>query len=287
MMIEVLTAGIFTSIQDNGRYGYRDIGVPVSGCMDQYSSFVANSLVGNNKQAAVLEMVIKGPHLKFYENATIAVVGAPIKIQLNDESIYQNTVISISKGDILSLGIISQGIRCYLAITGGFNSEMILNSLSFYPEITPQSHLNKGDLLNFKSTDQSEIINRCIVQLDEQHFSNNVLSVYPGPEFHTLSAAIKAKIFRKRFKVSPSSNRMAYKFELPITISVDDPVKEILTSSVQPGTVQLTPSGEIIVLMRDCQTTGGYARIFQLTEQSINQLSQKTTASEILFFLIS
>lgn len=285
MMIEVLAAGIYSTIQDLGRFGYRNMGVPVSGTMDQYSAFVANSLVGNNKNAAVIEMAFNGPHLKFHKKATIAIVGSPIKIQLNDEAINQNTVISISKGDTLSLGTISPGVRCYLAIAGGFNTEVILNSRSFYPEITPQAQLIKGDSINFKIQSQSEVIHRCSVHLDDQHFSNKLLYVYPAPEFHTLSKAIKAKILRNKFKVAATSNRMAYKFESPVKIGTDDTVQEIITSGVQPGTVQLTPSGEIIVLMRDCQTTGGYARIFQLTEKSINQLSQKTTASELLFFL--
>ena len=285
-MIEVLAAGIFSTIQDRGRFGFRNMGVPVSGAMDQYSAFVANSLVDNDTNAAVLEMTFNGPHLKFHEKTTIALVGAQINIKLNKDIIKQNTVILINKGDTLSLGTISHGVRCYLAIAGGFNTEKILNSRSYYPEITNQSQLKKGDKIDFASQTNLKILNHSIVHLDEQHFSNPLLSVHPGPEFNTLSDSIKANLFRKKFKISPTSSRMAYKFDSPIALVLGDSVPEITTSSVQPGTVQLTPSGDVIVLMRDCQTTGGYARIFQLTEQSINQLSQKQTASEISFHII-
>jgi len=286
-MIVVLSAGVYSTIQDLGRFGHRNIGVPVSGSMDQYSAFIANSLVGNNNKAAVLEMTFNGPSLKFNKNATIAIVGSPIKIKLNDNLLAQNSVITINKGDTMSLGTISHGVRSYLAIAGGFNTEVAINSRSYYPGITHKSQLKKGDIIHFNCHKQTEILNRSSVHLDEQHFSNKTLQVYPAPEFHTLSTEIKAKILRKKLIVSSSSNRMAYKFESPITIGPGDSINEIITSSVQPGTVQLTPSGEIIVLMRDCQTTGGYARIFQLAEQSINQLSQKTTASELKFSLVN
>jgi biotin-dependent carboxylase-like uncharacterized protein len=285
-MIEVLAAGIFSTIQDMGRFGSRHLGVPVSGVMDQYSAFVANSLLGNDKNSAVIEMTFNGPQLQFHKNARIAIVGSPVEIKLNNVTQNQNTVISINKADILSIGNMSHGTRCYLAIVGGFTSKKILNSRSYYPGITKQFQLQKGDLISFASQMQSEILHQGTVHLDKQHFNNTRVNVYPGPEIDYLTEAVKSKLFKSRFKVSSTSNRMAYKFEKPIKLEANDSISEIITSSVQPGTVQLTPSGEVIVLMRDCQTTGGYARIFQLTDQAINQLSQKITGSEILFNFI-
>jgi len=285
-MIEVISAGIYSTIQDKGRFGYRNMGVPVSGAMDHYSAFVANSLVGNDINAAVLEMTFNGPHLNFHKSAIIAVAGAPIVIKLNNQIIKQSTVINITKGDVLALGAISCGVRCYLAIAGGFNSPKVLNSRSYYSAITKHTQLHKGDEIDFDHSAALTIRHHSTVHLDEKHFNNNRINVYPGPEFHTLSDSIKAQIFNKKFKVASTSNRMAYTFELGIDIKSDDKINEIITSSVQPGTVQLTPSGELIVLMRDCQTTGGYVRILQLTEHSINQLSQKTPAIELQFNLI-
>ena len=284
-MIEVINTGIFTTIQDQGRFGFRNIGVPVSGSMDQYSAYVANSLVGNNQQSAVMEMTIIGPSLKFHENATIAIVGASVTVQLNGQDKKQNTIITIKKGETLTIGQIRLGVRCYLAISGGFDTETELNSHSFYAGVTKQSMLLKGDFVRYKTLGVSKIIHRSIVNLDVKHFSNHLLDVYPGPEFHTLSQTTISKILRKKIVVSSTSNRMGYKFEASISLGINEHVNEIVTSSVQPGTVQLTPAGDIIILMRDCQTTGGYARIFQLTEQSINQLSQKPTGSELLFHL--
>ncbi len=282
-MIEVLSAGIFTTIQDQGRFGFRNIGVPLSGVMDQYLTFMANNLVANSGDKAVMEMTFSGPILKFHKDTFIAITAGEQVVFLNDKSISLNSVISVKQGDTLKLGSISQGVRGDLAVAGGFDSEMLLNSQSYYQGITQTPKIEKNDLLKFNLENTSKIRNRSVIKLDKQHFENNKIEVYPGPEFELLSNDLKTKLLRKKFIVSAQSNRMAYKFEKTACLSSN----EIITSSVHPGTVQLTPSGDLIVLMRDAQTTGGYARIFQLTDKSINQLAQKSSGSEVTFKMVN
>jgi allophanate hydrolase subunit 2 len=106
-----------------------------------------------------------------------------------------------------------------------------------------------------------------------------IIDVLKGPEFEMLSKTQKDALFSKPFIVSKNNNRMAYQ----LTETLSNNLDSIITSSVLPGTVQLTPSGKLIVLMRDCQTTGGYPRILQLKESSINVLAQKFADSEISF----
>jgi allophanate hydrolase subunit 2 len=105
--------------------------------------------------------------------------------------------------------------------------------------------------------------------------------VFKGPEFEMLPLEMQKELFKSPFKINPQSNRMACLLDSQTIFSA----QEIITSAVQPGTVQLTPSGKIIVLMRDAQTTGGYARIFQLTEMAINILAQKPAGSKVMFKL--
>ncbi|MFK8011147.1 MAG: biotin-dependent carboxyltransferase family protein [Marinicellaceae bacterium] len=280
-----MTSGIYSSIQDNGRYGVRNLGVPLSGAMDQYSAYIANSLLGNNKQSAVLEMTYKGPVLLFHDKAIVTIVGSTIDAELNNQKVRQNGIITLEKGDVLSLGKISQGARCYLAILGGFESEQVLNSQSQYSQITKKALLKKGDLLFYDTQKQLTEIKHSSVKLDTKHFKNEILYVYAAPEFETLNQSILSQLIEMKLTVDISSNRMAYKLKESLAVQ-EDSIKEIITASVQPGTVQITPSGEIIILMRDCQTTGGYARIFQLSDYSINQLAQKTPGSTVYFSLI-
>lgn len=278
-MIEVVSAGLFSTIQDQGRLGFRNIGVPISGAMDVYSAHLANALLDNHKGCAVLESTIIGPTLKFHQDSFIVLTGAYGEPKLNDATLSLNTVIEIHKGDILSIGKITQSTWSYMAVLGGIKSQKILNSRSFYPGITDNFKIEKGDKLIIKDY-PSKIINRAKVNV--QYSNENTIHVTKGPEYELLHEASKNNLLNFRFKLSSQSNRMAYKLAHHCELKA----KEIITSSVQPGTVQLTPSGELIILMRDCQTTGGYARVLQLTDRAINQLSQRKTDEVVLFKLV-
>lgn len=277
-MVEVISAGIFSTIQDQGRFGYRNIGVPVSGAMDRNNSDFANALLNNDYKCAVLESTIIGPSLLFHQDTFIAVTGAECDLKLNHQSVCINKVIYIKKGDILSFGKVNTGVRNYLAVAGGWQTPVVLGSRSYYPEITNELQIHSGDRLLI-SLQVDKIINRTTVKFNSSQVKNNVLQVTIGPEFNLLDNRSRHNLISQSFKVSPQSNRMAYKLNHGTKLAA----KEIITSSVQPGTVQLTPSGELIVLMRDCQTTGGYARVLQLTENAINHLAQKSAGKKVLF----
>ncbi|MBL4772735.1 MAG: biotin-dependent carboxyltransferase family protein [Alcanivoracaceae bacterium] len=273
-MIEVLSAGLYSTIQDRGRFGYRNIGVPTSGAMDRYSARLANALLNNHEDSAVMEMTYNGSILKFNKDTFVAIAGAYCPIRLNEEVVKLNSVMAINRGSILKIGRISNGVRTYMAVAGGFDCPRVLQSRSFYQGITQVSQIQKGDRLNVM--DQGVlIINRSSIKTDNGHFNNNKIEVSNGPEFKMLDEKVKRNLFVQAFKISPQSNRMAYKLDVDNYLKRAFRAKEIITSSVQAGTVQFTPSGELIVLMRDCQTTGGYARVLQLTDNSINRLSQK------------
>lgn len=274
-MIKVIQPGFFTSIQDKGRFGYRSYGVPVSGAMDLYSSHFANALLGNPDDCAILEITMVGPTLQLCKPTTIVISGAFMNPKLNDKPIDMNTIITVKSNDILSFGRVEKGLRCYLAIKEGFKSKVVFNSRSMYTNITSAVRLKKGDTVGYLTDNQVSPSFNAHVKFNDSVLENDFLEVFKGPEFDKLSLEQKNAILNKELKVSKFNSRMAYQL-LPL---VENNLKPILTAPVLPGTVQLTPLGQLIVLMRDCQTTGGYPRILQLSEQSINNLSQKSTGS--------
>ena len=276
--ITVLSAGLYTTIQDLGRLGYAAYGVPLSGSLDQRSAQLANALVGNANTAAVMEITLLGPKLKFAHNIEIAIVGAPIQPQLNGTTIPMSKMIKVTERDILSFGSMPYGCRSYLAVSGGFDVSVILGSRSFYKPVTPFNVLRKGQTLSC-GTQTSLSEEKVVDDLPHSHFNNREILVKAGPEFEMLSAS--AQVFQSEFTVASQSSRMAYVFKETIQHNLPS----IATSPAAPGTVQLTPSGQLIVLMRDAQVTGGYPRVLQLPEESIDQMAQKRPGDKIRFQL--
>ncbi|MCA0152851.1 5-oxoprolinase subunit C family protein [Winogradskyella vincentii] len=280
-MLKVVKSGFYTTIQDSGRFGYRAYGVPVSGVMDSYSSHYANSILGNDADCAVLEITMIGPELHFDEPTQIAIAGADMGPMLNGNLISNNQVIDIKPNDVLSFEGLRKGLRCYLAIKGGLQSEVYLGSRSMYNTITESGTLKAGEKIYYEKSPSNSIKTYSNVKYDHDLLSTNILEVENGPEYNELPQELKNKLSTLQFKVSKFNNRMAYQLE-PL---IPNTLKTIITSPVLPGTVQLTPNGNLIILVRDCQTTGGYPRVLQLTERSLNILSQKRQEEQVSFRL--
>jgi biotin-dependent carboxylase-like uncharacterized protein len=281
-MIKVLKTGFYSTIQDLGRFGYQQYGVPYSGVMDMLSASFANSILGNALNSAVLEITMTGPALEFFSETVICISGANISPQLNNINIKHNKAIKVNAGDVLSFGKLNNGFRCYLAVLGGFKAENVMKSLSMYKNITSNVTISKNDelLIDIKV---SNLKNSFVsIKANTKHFKTLEIDVLEGPEFGLLSKEQQDLLISKTFTISKENNRMAYQ----LNDLLPNDLKSIITSSVLPGTVQLTPSGKLIILMRDCQTTGGYPRVLQLKESAINVLSQKFTGNTISFRLV-
>lgn len=282
LMVEVVKTGFYDSIQDFGRIGYQEYGVPYSGVMDRYAASLANSLLGNKVDAAVMEITMTGPTLKFHCNAAICVSGANISPSLDENKMEINQVVQIKKNEVLSFGKLLYGFRCYLAVSGGFNTENIMQSFSMYKGITSQFRLNKRDILPISETTVFNV-KHASIRVDDSYLNTNIIQVFKGPEFSKLSENQKELLLSKKFTISKNNSRMAYQLAQPF----ENKIESILTSLVLPGTVQLTPAGKLIILMRDCQTTGGYPRVLQLKETSIDVLAQKFTGQTVQFQLVN
>jgi biotin-dependent carboxylase-like uncharacterized protein len=270
-MVEVLKSGLYDTIQDLGRFGVQEFGVPFSGVMDMHSAKIANTILGNSISDAVLEITVIGPKLQFHCNTEIVITGADLSPMLNTQSVKLNTRIQIAKNDCLTFGKRHYGCRTYMAVKRGFQTEFIMHSHSMYEQITSQSRLYKGNLISITEQNYSTNTSFASLKIDKAHFDIGNIEVYKGLEFNNLSNAEQELLFSTEFTISKDSNRMAYQ----VHETIENTLKPIITSLVLPGTVQLTPSGKLMFLMRDCQVTGGYPRILQVSEHSINQLSQK------------
>ncbi len=279
-MLKVLKSGFYTTIQDLGRFHYRNKGVPVAGAMDNLSVQKANSLLENDANAAVLEITMTGPTLLFEESTYITLAGARMSATLNNEPIHNYKVYMVNEGDILSYGKLEKGFRAYLAVKGGFDSEKVLGSVSQYKPITKQNRLKDGDSIPFESSiDFKPILSELKV---DSFLDDTVLRVNKAPEFDMLTDDQLEVIFTKEFTVAKENNRMAYQ----LNEVLEGHELNMLTSATLPGTVQLTPAGKLIVLMRDGQTTGGYPRILQLSDRAIAILGQKREGAKISFKMI-
>ena len=252
-MIKVISKGLYTTIQDKGRFGYRNIGVPSSGYMDSESAETANLIINNPKDNPLIEVTLIGPTLEFKKSAVICITGGEFSPTLNDIKISSYSAIEVNKGDILKINNSSIGSRCYISIQGTIISDTILGSKSFYHQITNSNIIEDGDIFLFKKN----------IRTLEQKYThkkfelNKTINVFRGPEFKCLSKESIKTLFNEEFSIG-INNRMAYN----LLEKVQDGVKSIISSGVIPGTVQLTPSGNIIILHRDSQTTGGAPEFF-------------------------
>ncbi|TJY33915.1 5-oxoprolinase subunit C family protein [Pontimicrobium aquaticum] len=281
-MIKVIHPGFYSTIQDLGRKDFQHLGVPISGVMDVYAGKMANAILGNDENCAVLEITMLGPKLEFCCDTAIVITGANLSPSLANTIINNNTLVNVNKGEVLSFNKPINGFRVYLAVSGGFQSEIVLNSRSMYQGITKAISVKKGGVLKIQPKNhRSKAYSSIKIRTD--YLNEKTISVYKGPEFKLLNNEQMDKLFNQEFTISKENNRMAYQLD---ELIIND-LSGIITSLVLPGTVQLTPSGKLIVLMRDCQTTGGYPRVLQLSESAINTLAQKCTGNRIIFKLIS
>ncbi|MAM17960.1 MAG: allophanate hydrolase [Gramella sp.] len=279
--IEVLQPGLFTSLQDRGRFGFQNFGVPRSGVMDLYSMKIGNLILGNQPDAAVLEFTFQGPELKFLNDAQVTLSGGEFMASLDGKAVSRFEVLNIPAGSILKIGPTKNGLRGYMGIKNGFSEEKIMESHSWYEGITQKSRLVKGDFLYFTAVNNEISASHAALKPQMAYLNTDEIVVFAGPEWENVPVELQQEILKQEFTLHQSSNRMAFR----VNEKISNALEQIVTGPVIPGTVQFTPGGDLIILGNDCQTTGGYPRILQVSEKGLQVLSQKIPGKKFRFKL--
>ena len=278
---QLLRCPLGTSLQDEGRVLGANYGIPRSGAMDLHGYHWANHLLQNSNDAVALEMVQPGLKIKFEEPCLISLVGAVAVVSVNQSPISNPSIIAMGSEDILEIGKFCTGARLYLCIEGGFQVEKYLGSGSDFVSITTPAKRSTGETLYYISN-QPKTVLKAKPKWTSDWFEPEEIQAYPGPDWELLSPIQHSLLLNQHFHISKLSNRMGIQLDELVVNELED----LPTNPVFPGTVQLTPGGKIIVLMRDAGVTGGYPRILQLTEEAQNRLAQKKTGDPINFQLI-
>ena len=278
---QLLRCPVGTSLQDEGRFLGANYGIPRSGAMDLHGYHWANHLLQNPKQAVALEMVQPGLKIKFEEPCLISLAGAVAVVSVNRSPISNPSIIAMGSEDILEIGKFRAGARLYLCIEGGFQVEKPLGSGSDFVSITTPAKRATGETLYYLPKKNKTVL-KAKPKWTSDWFESEEIQAYPGPDWELLSPIQHSLLLNQHFHISKLSNRMGIQLDELVVNELED----LPTNPVFPGTVQLTPGGKIIVLMRDAGVTGGYPRILQLTEEAQNRLAQKKTGDPINFQLI-
>ncbi len=266
--LKVLSVGALSTIQDEGRFGYRQFGIPQSGAMDISAMQNANHLVSNNPEWPVIETAIQGMKLEAIDETIISVTGAVVTLKINEHQVPMNASHQLQQGDILTISKPMGGVYFYLGIGGQLRANKDFGSYSTYIMAgfggMEGRALKKGDILE---TQGGKPFKKHVIKQGTKPSMTETIRIMKGPEWKLLKDLPERTIFQ----VDPSSNRMGIRL-------IGDPLgidgKEILSSAVIPGTIQLPPNGIPIVLMNDCQTTGGYPRIGKVVNEDMGRLSQ-------------
>ncbi len=273
--IEVLDGGLFTTIQDFGRVGFRKYGVPVSGVMDTNSYELANWLVGNPNGAPVLEFTLKGGRYLFHDNTVIAITGALMNPKINGSEIAMNCSLEIKEGDELELGFAKRGCRAYLAIQGDPKISKVMDSYSTYTTGKFggfEGHtLKKGDILNWKNLGRDFEQRKTPIEQIPYFSSKITVRVIKGVEWDWFDQSLKDQFLNSKYFIGSSSNRMGIRLD---GVSLNVTKREMISSPVITGIIQLPPNGKPIILMQDGQTIGGYPRIAKVLDEDLWRLGQ-------------
>ncbi|MGI9036395.1 MAG: biotin-dependent carboxyltransferase family protein [Pyrinomonadaceae bacterium] len=292
MSIVFQTVGILTTVQDLGRTGFRRFGINPNGAMDRAAARLVNILLGNTEAESVLEMHFPAPKILFKEAAKIALGGADFAAQINGKEIENWRPIFVESRSVLSFARKIFGNRCYLAVAGGFEIESWLGSASTNLKAGiggwRGAKLSKSDELFFKENSSGE------TQKANVRISKSLIPPYgflptvrvtTGVEFENLNARSR-KIFETRnFKIRHESDRMGFRLAGE-NLRLKKPL-ELISSAVNFGTIQLLPDGQLIILMADYQTTGGYPRVANIISRDLPLVAQLGAGDQLNFKIVS
>lgn len=294
MSVHVLKPGLLSTVQDGGRPGHAALGIGRAGAMDVPAWRLANALAGNTQDEAALEITLLGPTLRFERATVIALTGATVAAEVDGQPLPGWTCCRVPAGAVLRIGGFAHGCRAWLAIRGGFALPPVLGSRStdLHAGLGPFDGraLQAGDVLPvadvapLPTLPAGDALHVSRWQLDPRPWSDDgtPLALLPGSHHAALDEAARRALFDPAgFTVSKDANRTASRLDGP-RLRLHTPL-ELVSEAVLPGTVQLPPAGQPIVLMAEAPVTGGYPRIGQLAQVDLPRLAQRRPGDAVCF----
>ena len=274
---EILTPGSYTTVQDGGRHGCLASGIPPSGALDNFAYIMANMLVGNPGEAAVLETTIIGPTMKALVETDLAITGADSIVVLNGKPIDNWKTLRVKPYDIINIGLARSGCRSYIAMTGGVDVPVFMGSRSCFPAAGIGRVLTKGMVVD--RFDAPLLNSPRTIENPPVYGEDIVLRAMRGPQSDLFKDV--DVFFRMEFIVDVDASRAGYRLNSsPIIFGSED--KEIISEVCLPGSVQVLPNGQAIVLLVE-QTVGGYPKIATIISDDISKIAQVKPGNKIYF----
>lgn len=286
MSLTVLAPGLITTVQDLGRYGYQQYGVPVSGAADPRSARLANLLVGNDENEAVLECTVLGPRLRFDGPAVIALTGGDLGARLDGRPLQRYRALAVKAGQELSFSGLRSGCRAYLAFAGGPDVPSVMGSRSTCMKAGlggfKGRKLEKGDVLAFR--EEKETLPGMESRVLGEDFSPQKqyeLHVVPGPQDDLFTEEGLRTFLGESYTVTAQSDRMGCRLEGPVIAHRGS--ADIISDGISFGAVQVPGDGKPIIMLADRQTTGGYTKIATVITADFRFLGQLKGGDTVRF----
>jgi biotin-dependent carboxylase-like uncharacterized protein len=301
-MLEVKSPGLATTVQDRGRTGHYNVGIPQSGSMDQYSAELGNALVGNTGHEAVLECTYLGPVLATDRDAVVAVTGAPVEVKVNGAAVPQWTRLQLRAGDELSFGVIQGGTRYYIAVRGGIDVPEVLGSRSTYGLGAiggfQGRKLAAGDLVPVggpPADQELPDVDTLPEDFQPTYAKEQTVRVVLGLYDHRLTDEGLDNLLGKRWTLTPVADRMGLRYSGPGVTwkerqqpfgAGSDP-SNIVDAGYAVGSIQIPGGTQPIVLHRDAVSGGGYAMVGTVISADMDLVGRAAPGTVTSFVAVS
>ncbi|HEY2124390.1 MAG TPA: biotin-dependent carboxyltransferase family protein [Chthoniobacterales bacterium] len=293
----VVQAGFLTTVQDVGRPGLQRFGVSAGGALDGHALRVANLLLANEETAAGLEITLGGLRVSFAEPRLVSWCGGDFDVTVGGAPLAPGRVGLVQAGQDVFFNRATVGCRAWLALAGGIDAALVLKSRStdlraafggFYGRA-----LRSGDIVpllsgppSFDRKQQQGLFSRSAPpEWARPAKASPVLRFIRGTDWHRFTPAAQQALVGAEFTVSPDSNRMGARLEGPPLARADR--GDLISEAVAPGTIQVPPSGQPILLLGDCQTIGGYPKIGNVITVDLPLAAQLSPGQRLRFREVS
>ncbi|WP_438482782.1 biotin-dependent carboxyltransferase family protein [Oleiharenicola lentus] len=298
-MITVIKSGLLTTVQDLGRPGYQQFGIVVGGALDAFAARTVNTIVGNDENAALIEIAQTGPDLLFTHDALVAWTGGHFYPRVGSEILPKDRAVRIAAGEVVSFGFTKSGLRAWIAVAGGIDVPLVLGSRSTYRRAGIGGHkgrpLVSDDKLKLNALPERGA--KVLAALRSAGRRATTWSVRPdtmgeaaplgtlramrGPEWEWFSTEAKKVFFETEWEATREGDRMGLRLDGP-PLPLAKP-REMISSAVNSGVVQVPAAGSLIVLLPSRQSIGGYPRIAAVAAVDLRACAQLKPGDKIRF----